>query len=1045
MQETCIFCAFHINTSFLRTSRRIHLSRRNFKPAEATASQRDQDLEPTGLFTTRYSSSNTASQSTSDNNQNDGNLYGRRYTSGALPSWKRKAAAERHQSILEQASVPNLNDASKSSRLQPPISYYHNKYQDKRPQKHYSWSRAIDLSPNRKGTELNPQFKEHQSKQRDGTLQTLKLQTLSSGSGHETQESAYKPNDNSPPTAPEQPSRGFDFRRVKISPGTFPKDEFQNLLTGNSRQRMLLDQENSDALPKVSEIRKGASNTYQGQKEQHGARWTQLTSRSKSNSEAETSAGEIVRFKPIEQYTPVHRKTEHPTTGGDAKIVDASKFRRVSLNETSQYSRNEENSSTEFYNNRRVAQDKVLQESSNASNITQKTSRDVDPKEYSGSSQLKDERRRGFWEEENSEREGKRAKSKRSKSSRKKNEENELDDEDIDVEKLERIEEKQRRKAAQKVAREDRASGQTFIVPSFISIGNLATALKIRAESFQGVLRGQGFLQMSNDHVLDAETAGLIATELGFKVVLPAKDSEIDIVAQSLPDSTNLLPSRPPVVTIMGHVDHGKTTLLDWLRNSSIAASEHGGITQHIGAFTVQMPTGRIITFLDTPGHAAFLDMRARGANVTDIVILVVAADDSVKPQTIEAIKHARAAHTQIVVAISKIDKPEADPDRVKQDLARQGIEVEDYGGDTQTVNVSGKTGEGMDKLEDAIIALADVLDVKADPLGLVEGWVLEGARTSSGKVATVLVRRGTIKPGQIIVAGRTWARIRTLRNEAGVDIEEGLPGTPVEIEGWNEQPEAGAEVLQAPNEQRARRVIDYRIGKAQIEKQAADVVALNESRKSHDEQRAREKALEAELGKGGVHLQDTQEASKPRFTEVPVIIRADVSGSVEAVNASVLALGNSEVRANVVHTAVGGVTKSDIERAVAIQGCVVNFNVALDGEIIRLAERSGIRIIDGNIIYRVVDDVKAVLEEKLPPRTLHQVTGEADVLQSFEIKLKGKKTLPVAGCRIRNGVMTKGSKVKVIRNEKEIYDGKKFLTTCIPQLTRCAQASCRL
>ena len=1004
MQETCIFCAFRRSTGFLGTSRRIHLSQRNSRSAEATAVQRDQDSESTDLFTTRYSSSNTASRSTSNDNQNNGNLYGTRYTSREQPSWRRTTAAERHQSIFEQASVSDSTDTSRSTQSQPSITH---RYVNRTYIEPANQSQPGSTSP------------KHDYKQRDEIHRVPKSQPFSPSPPYETQESANKLDDNSSFMAFGPPSRGRHFRRVQLLSSALDKDEFQNLSTSKSGQHMPLGQDNLNVHVKGSGTWEVASNTNQEQKEQHTARWAQLTPRSKLNPEAKSSVGEIVRFRPMEQYKPIPEKK--------AKIANDTIPYRVSLTRTLQPSITEEGSRAEFNKDHEVDRDKVSEKPLGVSNITQKTSSDIDPKEHSGSSQFKDERRKALWEVEDPKREGKRAKSKRSKSSRNRNDED--DAEDLDVEQLERIEEKQRRKAAQKVARDDKASGQTFVVPSFISIGNLATALKIRAESFQEVLRSQGFLQLSNDHILDAETAGLIATELGFKAVLPAKASEVDIVAQPSPDSTDLLPSRPPVITIMGHVDHGKTTLLDWLRKSSIAASEHGGITQHIGAFTVQMPTGRIITFLDTPGHAAFLEMRARGANVTDIVILVVAADDSVKPQTIEAIKHARAAHTQIVVAISKVDKPEADPDRVKQDLARHGVEVEDYGGDTQTVNVSGKTGEGMDKLEDAIIALADVLDVKADPSGLVEGWVLEGARRSSGKVATILVRRGTIKPGQIIVAGQTWARIRTLRNEAGVDIEEGPPGTPVEIEGWNEQPEAGAEVLQAPNEQRARRVVDYRIGKAQIEKQAADVAAVNEARRLHDEQRAQEKALEAELGKqGAAHAQDTQEtATKPGVTEVPVIIRADVSGSVEAINASVLALGNSEVRANVVHTAVGGVTKSDIERAIATQGCIINFNVTLDSEILRLAERSNIRIIDGNIIYRVVDDIKAVLEEKLPPRTSHHVTGEADVLQTFEIKLKGKRTLPVAGCRIRNGVVTKGSKVKVIRNEETIYDGKCF------------------
>ena len=587
---------------------------------------------------------------------------------------------------------------------------------------------------------------------------------------------------------------------------------------------------------------------------------------------------------------------------------------------------------------------------------------------------------------------------------------------------------RKRLRKLEKALEKTKSASNRMILPEFISIGNLAMALKVRVEDFSDRLTDLGFEDFGNDYVVDGETAGLIAQEFGFDPIIPGRSSEDDLIALPPPDNTALLISRPPIVTIMGHVDHGKTTLLDWLRQSSVAASEHGGITQHIGAFTVPMPSGRIITFLDTPGHAAFLDMRARGANVTDIVILVVAADDSVKPQTLEAIKHAKAAKVPIIVAINKMDKEEADAQRVKQDLARHGIEVEDFGGDTQTVCVSGKTGMGMEELEESVIALADILDVKADTSGQVEGWVIEATSKKSGKVATILVRRGTLSVGDVLVAGRTWSRVRTLRNEAGILVECATPGTPVEVDGWREQPEAGAEVLQASDEQRARRAVDVRIERADTEKLAEDIIAINKARRERGAQRERERALEKgaiEDQKNGFEANEDQlTASGPGFTEVPFVLRADVSGSVEALQASVLALGNSEVRPTILRSSFGPLNPTDVELAATAGGHVISFNMPVDGSIKRMAESSGVKILDENIIYRLTDEVKTVLEDKLPPLITSRVTGEAEILQVFDITVKGKRKMPVAGCKVRNGTMTKGSKVKVFDDKLLLYDG---------------------
>ena len=591
---------------------------------------------------------------------------------------------------------------------------------------------------------------------------------------------------------------------------------------------------------------------------------------------------------------------------------------------------------------------------------------------------------------------------------------------------LSRIERRQQRKR-EKMLKKAKNSTIPILLPEYISIGSLARALRIRVEDFADKLMDLGFQDLGNDHIIDAETAGLIAGEFNFDPILPKATISEDIVALPPPDDTSRLLARPPVITIMGHVDHGKTTLLDWLRKSSVAASEHGGITQHIGAFTVSMPSGRIITFLDTPGHAAFLDMRARGANVTDIVILVVAADDSVKPQTIEAIKHAKAAKVPIMVAINKVDKEGANPERVKQDLARHGIEVEDFGGETQTVSVSGKTGQGMEELEDAVIALADVLDVRADATGQVEGWVLEATKKKSGKVATVLVRRGTLTPGTILVAGQTWTRVRSLRNEAGVVVASAGPGTPIEVDGWREQPDAGAEALQAPDEQRARRVVEFRKEDVESRRMAEDVASLNEARQSEELRRERELSGKADADASKA------ETSTPGLTEVPFVLRADVSGSVEALEAAVLSLGNSEVRARVLRSAVGPLSPSDVDHAAAVKGHLISFNTPIDGNIIQQAEKAGVKVLDESVIYKLVDEVKSVLEEKLPPSVSSKVTGEAEVAQVFEISVKGGK-LPVAGVRVRNGVMKKGEKVRISRKGEVVYDGEYlfgFLSAC--------------
>ena len=595
-----------------------------------------------------------------------------------------------------------------------------------------------------------------------------------------------------------------------------------------------------------------------------------------------------------------------------------------------------------------------------------------------------------------------------------------------------RAAEKKMRKA-EKAARKA-AAPTPILLPEYISISNLAVALKMRFEDFVERLAELGYEETNHDYILNAEDAGLIAMEFNYEAIIDRSESE-DLKAREPAEEPSSLPPRPPVVTIMGHVDHGKTTLLDWLRKSSIAATEHGGITQHIGAFSVPMPSGKTITFLDTPGHAAFLSMRQRGANVTDIVILVVAADDSVKPQTIEAINHAKGAKVPIIVAINKIDKPEINIDRVKQDLARHGVEIEDYGGETQVVCVSGKTGQGMAELEEAAITLSEILDMRAETDGLAEGWVLEASVKSMGKVATVLVRRGTVRPGDFIVAGNTWARVRCLRNEAGVEIEEAGPGTPVEIDGWREQPVAGDEVLQAPDEAKAKSVVEYRLEKIEREKMAEDMEAVNLSRKAEQEKREKEKEaarLAALAEAAGEDAPLPSEKAPSSAKPIYFIVKGDVSGSVEAVVDSIAHIGNKEVEPHILRSGVGQLSEFDVEHAAAAKGHLINFNTAVDPHIARLAEQSKVSILDHNIIYRLVDDVKAELSKHLPPLITQRVTGEAEIAQIFTIKLKRRQMKNIAGCKVRNGTISRNSRMRVMRGNDKVFDGTYYPFPCI-------------
>ncbi|KAI1338172.1 hypothetical protein F5Y15DRAFT_417225 [Xylariaceae sp. FL0016] len=595
--------------------------------------------------------------------------------------------------------------------------------------------------------------------------------------------------------------------------------------------------------------------------------------------------------------------------------------------------------------------------------------------------------------------------------------------EDAAWDKYEANREKKRLKAERQAQRESEKSGPTPIVlPELISISALADAMKQTPDDFLYQLGEMGFEGVTLDSLMAGETAALVAQEYGFEPTIDAGDKE-DLKPRPPPEDPTTLPQRPPVVTIMGHVDHGKTTLLDYLRKSSVAAQEHGGITQHIGAFSVKLSSGKPITFLDTPGHAAFLTMRQRGANVTDIVVLVVAADDSVKPQTIEALKHARAAKVPIIVAINKIDKEGAHIDHVRHDLAQAGVEIEDFGGDVQTVLTSGKTGQGMDDLEENILTLSEILDHRAETDGPAEGWVLESSLKPTGKAATVLVKRGTMRPGDIIVAGVTWARIRHLRNEAGVDIHEAPPGTPVEVLGWKDLPAAGDQVIQASNERRARTAVTYREGMKDRQKNAADYEVIADQRKALAEKRLREKAADASGKSNDVDESPTEEENGTKM--INFVVKGDVHGSVEAVCASILEIGSHEVRPRILRSAAGPITESDVDHAATSKSVIINFSMSIGGGVRRKAEKEGVKILDHNVIYHLVDDVRANLSSHLTPEISTRVLGEAEILQIFPINTHGRVFKNIAGCRVRNGVVTKGALYRVLRKGDQVFDGK--------------------
>jgi translation initiation factor IF-2 len=531
------------------------------------------------------------------------------------------------------------------------------------------------------------------------------------------------------------------------------------------------------------------------------------------------------------------------------------------------------------------------------------------------------------------------------------------------------------------------------VVPETISVQDLASRMAERGVDVVKSLMKMGVMATVNQ-VIDADTAELIVAEFGHKVKRVA-EADVEIGLEGTGDQDEALESRAPVVTIMGHVDHGKTSLLDALRETDVAKHEAGGITQHIGAYKVKLKNGQAIAFLDTPGHEAFTAMRARGAKVTDIVVLVVAADDGIQPQTIEAIAHAKAANVPVIVAINKVDKPGADSNRVRSDLLQHGIAIEGFGGDTLGIDVSAKARTGLDKLEEAILLQAELLELRANPNRAAQGAIVEAKlERGRGPVATVLVQKGTLRVGDIFVAGEEWGRVRALVDERGKQIVEAGPSTPVEVIGLNGTPQAGDDFQVVESDARAREVTEFR-------------------------QRRTRDASSAMRARGTLEQMFTK-IQEGEAKELAVVVKTDVQGSLEAIVGSLSRLRTEEVAVRVLHGAVGGVTEGDIALAKASQGFVVGFNVRANPQAREMAKRDGIEIRYYSIIYQVIDEIKAALSGMLSPTLREKFLGNAEIRQIFNITKVGK----VAGCRVVEGMVKRGAKVRLLRDQTVIHEG---------------------
>jgi translation initiation factor IF-2 len=530
-------------------------------------------------------------------------------------------------------------------------------------------------------------------------------------------------------------------------------------------------------------------------------------------------------------------------------------------------------------------------------------------------------------------------------------------------------------------------------VPETITVGELAHRMSVKAAEVIKALMKLGTMATINQ-VLDQETAIIVVEEMGHKAKAAKLDDPESYLVESDEQPAADLQPRPPVVTVMGHVDHGKTSLLDYIRRTKVAAGEAGGITQHIGAYHVETPRG-VITFLDTPGHEAFTAMRARGARATDIVILVVAADDGVMPQTIEAINHAKAAEVPLVVALNKIDKHEANPDKVKQELLTHGVVPEEFGGDSPVVPVSAKTGDGVDALLEQVLLQAEVLELKASANVPARGVVIE-ARLDKGRgpVATLLVQSGTLKRGDIVLTGAVYGRVRAMLDESGKAVQAAGPSIPVEVQGLSEVPNAGEDMMVVADERKAREIANFRQGKFR------------------DVKFAKQHATKLENMFGQM-----AEGEKKVLT---LVIKADVQGSQEALVHALTRLGTEEVKVSVVHAGVGGITESDVNLAMAARAVIIGFNTRADATARKLMESAGVQVRYYNIIYEAVDEIKAALSGMLSPERKEQVIGMVEVRQVFRISKIGT----VAGCYVLEGTVKRNAQVRVLRDNVVVHTG---------------------
>ena len=531
-------------------------------------------------------------------------------------------------------------------------------------------------------------------------------------------------------------------------------------------------------------------------------------------------------------------------------------------------------------------------------------------------------------------------------------------------------------------------------VPETITVAELAHKMSVKASEVIKHLMKLGQMVTINQP-LDQDTAMIVVEEMGHKAVIAALDDpEAFTEEEASAHNAESLP-RAPVVTVMGHVDHGKTSLLDYIRRAKVAAGEAGGITQHIGAYHVETPRG-MVSFLDTPGHEAFTAMRARGAQATDIVILVVAADDGVMPQTKEAIKHAKAAGVPIVVAMNKIDKPDANPDRLKSELVAEEVVPEDFGGDSPFVAVSAKTGQGVDELLEQVLLQAEVLELKAPIDAMAKGLVIEAKLDKGrGPVATILVQSGTLKTGDVVLAGQTYGRVRAMLDENGKPIKSAGPSIPVEIQGMSDVPQAGDEFMVLSDERRAREIATYRAGKFRNTKLAQQQAAKLEN-------------MFTDMASGEVK-------------NLPIIVKADVQGSQEALAASLLKLSNEEVKIQLVYAAVGGISESDVNLAIASKAVIIGFNPRADAGARKLAEGNGVEIRYYNIIYDAVDDLKAAMSGMLTPDKKEEVIGTAEIRQVFRVSKIGS----IAGCMVTSGVVRRAARLRLLRNNVVIFTGE--------------------